>query len=164
MIDGTLIVALLPSFIRGPAHGWGGLLLLEQYQWRHDHGAEKEKIYNQVNEYLRDKAVMTPGVILIDPEAYFTDPATGKLRTDFTPDGTHNSPLAGYWEGQAYEERLSGLVVPTSQAFFNILDLYDATYNPYGNLLTNGGWRARRPGGHGGQRLHRHRYWRTFRG
>lgn len=104
-------------------------------QWA---SANENLTHCAVNNWIRDYAFNTPGVVLLDPEAYLADPATGDAITGATVDGLHLSPTSGFWRGMEWEEKLGGLVSGVARGFHNPDDVYDATYNPYGNCVTNG--------------------------
>ncbi len=103
-------------------------------------GASQRRTHLAVNHWINRKAQETQGMLLIDPCTIWTDPtsANGDARSGFSTDGVHCSPTGGYWMGEAAVATLGGLIRPIQQVAVSQYDQYDATYNPSGNLLSNG--------------------------
>lgn len=113
-------------------------------------GQEARHKWARMNQWRRDycRENAHRGIIYVDPNKYLTDHASTAgapyagmfitLATDSTIDGTHLTPNGCYAAARAVAEVLAPLVPPTSPFVFSQANLYDATYNPRGNFLTNG--------------------------
>jgi len=92
------------------------------------------------NQLIRDNAPAY-GAWVLDPTGYLADPASsaGAPRTNYYSDGIHEATLGAERIGYALSNLiLSRLPPPTVQGFVNRADVYNATNNPKGNILTNG--------------------------
>lgn len=125
LTKGILVVAI-PIYPRGSGSNWAS--------------SAQRNLHHAVNHWIRDKALSTQGMILVDGTPYMTDPAssTGDVRTDFTIDGLHPSPLGGFYVGEAAYKVFKEITRPAATLCYSPSDVYDATNNPAGNLLTNG--------------------------
>lgn len=101
-------------------------------------------ILNGVNNYIRTYNLLSTTVykiIVADPSKYMVDPAstTGDPYADQTLDGLHPSTKGHYSMFRAVYEQIHEILPTFGYASFGTQsDVYDATNNPRGNLLTNG--------------------------
>lgn len=98
----------------------------------------KLKRIAQVNNWLRARAVAEPRIILIDAYPALSNGAGGYV-TSYTYDNLHLNPVGAqaFGEGPVYNA-LSRVLRASSPLWYDTNDVYDATYNPTGNLITNG--------------------------
>lgn len=99
----------------------------------------------QINRVLMEYARRTPGIWVYDEDPWFVNPADqlGGPMPNYTLDGTHTSALGAYWIGYGLWQTLKAKFAPIGLGngqFSRANDQYDATNNPYGNLLPNGGF------------------------
>lgn len=101
--------------------------------------AQRKKAYT-INAYYRKKARTDKRIIMSDPTPRFIDAtdANGNPLTNYTYDGLHPATIGAYVIGKTHWESLQDLVPPYDRRFMNGADVYDATANVNGNLLTNG--------------------------
>jgi lysophospholipase L1-like esterase len=69
----------------------------------------------------------------IDLNSTYGVPKTGYCAGD----GIHFAPLGGYAVGKAFATFLDNIMPPAQRRVWSPDDIYDATYNPYGNGLSN---------------------------
>lgn len=126
LLSRGILVAAIPIYPRGSGSNWAS--------------STQRNLHHAVNSWIREKALTTQGMILIDGTPAMTDPAssTGDVRTDFTIDGLHPSPLGGFYVGEAAYRIFKEITRPAATLCYSPSDVYDATNNPSGNLLTNG--------------------------
>jgi lysophospholipase L1-like esterase len=105
-------------------------------------GSVQRKKYNRVNSWIRDAARRLNGVFLHDVARHLTDPTS----TDGIPvsgaigsDNIHLTPTGARLSGVQLGTLL-GKIFPTGSLEYigGRDDLYDATDNPLGNLISNG--------------------------
>jgi len=112
-------------------------------------GAERTTARNQqsfINAELREWAMTTPGIILIDLVRRVTDPASaageplgGASNPEgFTFDRLHPAPRLGYVGGKVIAAALDPFLPPRVASYQTLIDVYHATENLNGNKLTNG--------------------------
>ena len=81
---------------------------------------------------------LAKGATYVNPDIAFCDPATGDAKTGYTVDGVHPSSVGAEALGDAIIEALpAGLLPPNRELINNVYDVYDATNNPFGNILPN---------------------------
>ncbi len=81
------------------------------------------------------------GIVVIDPTRYMADAANanGEPLSGITGDGVHSTPAGAYLHGKAIYEAMRDFLPPREEIVcLSNADVYDATNNPNGNLLTNG--------------------------
>lgn len=82
---------------------------------------------------------LAKGATYVNPDVAWCDPATGDARTGFTGDGVHPNAVGAEALADVVIEALpQNLLPPQRELVNNTYDVYDATNNPYGNLLPNG--------------------------
>ncbi len=91
-----------------------------------------------INRWLRETVSAMEGVFIAYPNKYISDPSTsnGDPFTGYLIDGLHPNPLGAYFLGKAFFEALDLAAPPSSAAMIAVDDVYDATDNVTGNLLT----------------------------
>ncbi len=125
------IFTILPrSDINDRVHG------LSDVNW----SADGRKIHHAVNRWIRDYAHATNNVILLDPYARLLDPssADGNASDAVSYDGLHPTPEGAYLMADVAVEALKDVVSPPQRLNVSKTDIYDATHNVYGSILTNG--------------------------
>ena len=78
---------------------------------------------------------------VVDPNFNWTDPTstTSAPKTYYDYDGLHPRGLGMYWICRPVADLLNQLFpMPYAQPMVSVRDVYNATYNPYGNLLPAG--------------------------
>ena len=103
----------------------------------------KRRIHNQLNNWLRQAAPRYRS-LLIDPIWQLTDPAssTGECLTSlYYAEATkiHPGPTGGYIVGGLYKDLFESMGLPPRYVGLGRGDFYDATNNPQGNLIPDGG-------------------------
>jgi hypothetical protein len=110
----------------------------------------QQKQYRYINKRLRDALPLRRNTHFIDWERAWTDTtsASGYPFTGYSRDDIHDSAIGGYnlanyiWFGMVGSTQvwqgLQAMFPPRSHLFNSQLDIYDATYNPRGNLLLHG--------------------------
>lgn len=94
----------------------------------------------RVNQWIVGQREARRNFAVVDCSLVWTDPATGAPRPAYTADNLHPNSLGAYFIGKEIAAVLSAwfptpLILPA-----NPLDVYSATDNPAGNLLSNGGF------------------------
>ena len=132
---GKTVVAITPL----PRTNWTGgwttaqqTAALNQLLW----------VRNQIIEYC----LITPGMVLVDPWRFFTDPTVssglplgnGTSIPFYTVDNLHPAPAGAFVIGYLLARALAGHVPFNESVVGGAADVYSATDNPTGNLLTNG--------------------------
>lgn len=86
---------------------------------------------------IRDWAATTSGrVIVWDLASTVVDPSTGNYATGMSPDTVHLTPKGALTVGMALGPFLQGIAKANTQTLpATYGDVYDATYNPAGNLI-----------------------------
>jgi len=112
--------------------GWGALTAGQKTVARNK--------LNHINRHIREVFSRLAGVFVASPNTYWTDPAssTGDPASGYTSDGLHDIAKGAYYRALSYYNVLDPLLPPLYAAHLSPADLYDATDNPDGNLLTNG--------------------------
>ena len=91
------------------------------------------------NRMLKDYGERTKNLIVVDHDKYLTDHTDGTLWDEASPDGLHLGELGSYWQYLGLRDALRGILPPEDPTLnWNFSGGYDATNNPYGNILTNG--------------------------
>lgn len=100
-------------------------------------GQETERL--KYNNYLRELCARNTGFLrYLNPDPIFLDSATGKLRQDASYDGLHRNTYGNYLYAK-YVMTPAWLSAGRDRTFKRIITpAYNASTNPYGNLLTNG--------------------------
>lgn len=98
--------------------------------------ANNKKVHISFNHWLRTWC-LSNGFILVDPYRDISNQSDGEPVTGTTVDGIHHSCNGGYLIGKKIADTLAALFpTPTSDTgVASVIDVYDATYNSYGNLL-----------------------------
>lgn len=93
----------------------------------------------QFNQLLRNNGG-ADGAWLVDATKYLADPANtnGDPLANYYYDGIHPATLGGYYIGKAIADLLNPLLPSPLVGYASAGDLYNATDNPYGNILQNG--------------------------
>jgi lysophospholipase L1-like esterase len=101
----------------------------------------QQAIFFQVNAWLREVAVRYRGVIVSDPFRALADPtsaSSGPITTDMYDGVLHPSASAAMKVGAQWAADWGPFIPPAHRQFCGAGDVYDATNNPYGNMLANG--------------------------
>lgn len=93
-----------------------------------------------INLWIREYCRSHKRMILADPRPQITDAtsSTGEPVSGMLYDGLHPNAKGAYYIAQAIIASLTNYILPFDGRFSDVNDVYDATNNPYGNLLTNG--------------------------
>jgi lysophospholipase L1-like esterase len=100
--------------------------------------AFKMRYVAQVNRWIELFASRTPGMIFADARKYFMNFSTGYAKTGVTADLLHPNVMGAFYVGKAWAEAVRPFLFPSNFLFTELSDVYHATENPTGNLLTNG--------------------------
>lgn len=104
--------------------------------------ANQIKTHMACIEWMRRVASRMPGVVIVDAFANLVDPADASAGFNSTvagpSDTAHFGTAGAYYIGKAFADQVN--VIYPAPGFINIhsADVYDATYNPAGNMITNG--------------------------
>lgn len=90
------------------------------------------------NRWITEFANANRGVVVCDVNPLYLDFATGNAKSGMLRDDVHDSVLGAMTMGRAVADTLAALLPPSDQSFMHLGDVWDATINPTGNLLTNG--------------------------
>ena len=93
----------------------------------------------QFNQIVRSNAGLY-GALVVDPTQYLADSANsnGDPLSNYYYDGIHPATMGGYYIGKAIADLISPLLPAPIAGFASNGDTYNATDNPYGNILQNG--------------------------
>lgn len=94
-----------------------------------DTAAEKTVLY-AVNQWIRQQAQATRGIILCDWFGAVANPSTGAPATNMMSDGTHPTQTGGYYLGQALYNTLESLTYPADPLPFSNVENASALPNP----------------------------------
>ncbi len=119
---GKAVIAIPIRVHRTPSSITGNNLL--QFSW--------------LNEKIKSYSRSTTGMFCFDVNDTYIDFATGDGVAALYRDGIHDSVQGAQAFGQKLATFVSGLFPSIIDKFTHLGDVYDATYNPTGNLLTNG--------------------------
>lgn len=99
------------------------------------------KVLCAVNSWLREVGITYSDVLVSDPFRALADPTNANsdpLAIDMYDGVLHLAPAGAMKVGKQWAADW-GPSIPVSPRQFNgVLDVFDATYNPYGNMLSNG--------------------------
>jgi lysophospholipase L1-like esterase len=95
--------------------------------------AQKRLMVASYNRWLRDFC-RDNGYKCISWDGVFSTTA-GDAVTGYTADGVHPSQLGGWYQAHELLRQLSDIIPKSVGGSQNGYDVYDATYNPYGNWL-----------------------------
>lgn len=94
--------------------------------------AQKRQVLNQFNIWLSDYAKEN-GHICVTWHVVFEDTTTGVAKTGYTVEGLHPNENGAYWLGKEFVRQIGYLIPKQNVGHLNVLSVYDATNNPYGN-------------------------------
>ena len=100
------------------------------------------RLQMRINEFRRNFAAVTPGFYLADAHAAVVDPtsATGDPLTTMVVDGLHLNTLGSFTVGAEMANAIAYVIPQSYPGLGNSqADIYDATDNPYGNMLVSDG-------------------------
>lgn len=111
--------------------------------WPEDYAsitADERKVKYRVNTWIRETCLRDRRILLCDPFPLLVDSAsaTGAAVTGYLADTLHPAAKGAFWAGWALYKTLDPILPTTPTICTTQADLYDATYNPTGNLLANG--------------------------
>jgi len=120
LATGAIVVAI-PIFPRNSSSDWPN--------------ANQRKAHLDVNNRIKQKCRNTKGMIFMDIASPITN-TSGELVAAATGDGLHPNTYGGWLQGlEAYNILQNALPFRRDNGIYNPTDDYDATYNPYGNLI-----------------------------
>lgn len=124
-----IIVVAIPIL---PISSWGSLTAPQIISGR--------QLQNAVNNWIRMYPTINGKVIVADPTSSMIDAtsATGDPIPGITKDGLHPNPAGAYLIGRALWDTLSTMFPCGKHFTLSQADVYSATENAGGNLLTNG--------------------------
>jgi lysophospholipase L1-like esterase len=138
LANAGILVVVVPIL---PASMWGSQTTT----------ASQRRIIQQTDNWIREVAPTIPNVILADPTAYLIDNTTANSNqggmiggqtgavTGYALDGLHPAQRGAFWTGYVVAQALAPYFnTPLNQSQQSALDVYNATDNPSGNLLSNG--------------------------
>lgn len=99
---------------------------------------DQKKIVAYVNNYFRNYAAANNHAIFFDPDPAIIDWSTGDVLAAPFRDGIHDNQLSARNQGKRIADLLSPFMLLLDKGPVNVGDIFDATLNPTGNLLTNG--------------------------
>lgn len=97
--------------------------------------AQKRLVLSAFNAWLTEYCRYN-GYILVDFNAVTSDDV-GDIFEDWTSDGVHPNLRGAYYMALELERTLGHLIPKQRNAGRAAYDVYDATYNPHGNLILN---------------------------
>ena len=103
-------------------------------------GSVSRKVANYINSRTRTFCNSRRNCYLFDWNQAWVDmnnPTDTVPVTGNTDDGTHFIPRGAYFVGKAFAAFLATILPAAQPRTWGVDDTYDATYNPYGNLITN---------------------------
>lgn len=92
----------------------------------------------RLNRWFRSYAAANRGVAVFAQNPVYLDFSTGYAQTAMLRDDLHDTQLGAMTMGKAFADWLSPLLLAVDDSPSWLGDVYDATKNPSGNLLTNG--------------------------
>lgn len=101
----------------------------------------KRRIGQRVNQWIRSQSYTRKRFYVADASLSFDDPkgTAWTERSGMTEDGIHSGQVGAYTLADKVVSILNALYpADFFQPFANPIDTYDATYDPTGNILTNG--------------------------
>jgi len=103
-----------------------------------DFDATKRLRRCDINRYVKAYC-MAKGATYIDPDIAFCNPATGDANTGYTGEGLHPNSVGAEYIADTVLAAITRLNIgrPYRDLINNVYDVYDATENPFGNLLPN---------------------------
>jgi len=100
--------------------------------------ASAQRVIGRINAWIASYAAGREGGFrVIDPRSVWTD-ATGLPTTDTAYDGLHPNTNGAFLIAQSIATQIDGDIPKLDRRFLDPFDLWNATDNPTGNLLTNG--------------------------
>ena len=103
--------------------------------------ANQIKTQQRFFNYQREYCLNNRGFLFCDYMGYWLDqtstssvPLAGMVKTD----NLHPTAIGAYYIGKALADLISPIIAPRPSALLSNADIYDATYNPTGNLLYSG--------------------------
>lgn len=103
--------------------------------------AENRNILIQMRNWTNSLAwIGKRNLFIADASVDYGDPlsTTYAPRSGYDYDGLHPQARGAYEISKSLYRVLDKILPPFSQQLFSVADVYEATYNPTGNLLTNG--------------------------
>ena len=98
--------------------------------WSSDYQKADIRLNNWMRRWCRDS-----GYILVDPYARCISQSTGEPLSGTVYDGIHDACFGGYTKGKALADALQSFLPKSDSRMQTPLDVYDATYNPSGNII-----------------------------
>lgn len=95
--------------------------------------AQKRSVLNAVNTWM-EWYCRENGIICVTWHHVFAD-STGVAKTGYTVEGVHPNETGGYYLGKELLRQIGDLFPKQSRGLLLGNDDFDATYNPYGNIL-----------------------------
>lgn len=126
LMNAGIYVILVPCRIFGSGYDWAGHpLLLRQFSY--------------VNQWMKTFCENNIGATYWDVNPLYLDFASGLAQDGLlATDGVHDNTRGAQLWGQSAWNLISSLFPARDSRFMLLRDVYDATYNPTGNLLVNG--------------------------
>lgn len=102
-------------------------------------GSTQRAKANQVNALGREYAKSRANLLPWDWNASWCDFSTGYSvpKTGYSNDGTHQAPSGAVADGESFAQFVANLLPESQPLVWSPDDIYDATNNPRGNILTN---------------------------
>ena len=125
----------------------GGMIPIHIGILPRDSGATNAKRANtHLNNWMREYFYVRGGGAVLDAEKYLVDPSNDNgdgLAEMFYDSALHPNSKGAYYIGLALKNCIETFgYMPQSRLMWQGLDLWDATYNPTGSVLSNGMFRA----------------------
>ncbi len=98
----------------------------------------QNKLVGRVNKWIAEWCRADSGMLYYDQNPLFIDASTGNAKTGWLRDGTHDNAISAREYGKDLAAKITGFMPDFDGRMIMLGDVYDATENPTGNLLTNG--------------------------
>jgi lysophospholipase L1-like esterase len=95
-------------------------------------------LFSAVNRFIANFCANTSGMLMVDVNPSYLDFSSGWMQPQYTLDGVHDTQQGAMLMGQLLANTISPLIPTTDDAFMHRGDLFNATNNVTGNLITNG--------------------------
>lgn len=116
----------------------GKFLIVCSIPIRNANTTNQRKALHAMNRWLEDQCFASPSMYFADITTPITDTANGNWRSGYSSDNIHPINAGADAMGKAVADVI-GLMPLTGPYMSGYDDVYDATYNPYGNILSTAG-------------------------
>jgi hypothetical protein len=100
--------------------------------------AQQKQQVGKINRWVYQYSRINANMLYFSFDPLLQDWSTGDAQAAYLRDGLHDNLISAKLLGKALSDFLSPLIPSQDGGFTGLGDVYDATFNPTGNLLTNG--------------------------